>query len=46
MSGFETATEFWNSRSLTSTNYLIFGHNNLEFIEEYPRIKVRVKTAA
>lgn len=45
MSGFETATEFWNSRSLTSTNYLIFGHNNLEFIEEYPRIKVRVKTA-
>ena len=46
MSGFETATEFWNSRSLTSTNYLIFGHNNLEFIEEYPRIKFRVKTAA
>ena len=46
MSGFETATEFWNSRSLTSTNYLIFGHNNLEFIEEYPRIKVRVVTAA
>lgn len=42
MSGFNVGTEFWNARSLTSTNYLIFGHNNLEFLEEYPRIKVRV----
>lgn len=42
MSGFETGTEFWNSRSLTTTNYLIFGHNNLEFLEEYPRIVVKV----
>ena len=42
MSGFETATEFWNARSLTTNNYLIFGHNNLEFIEEYPRIRIRV----
>ena len=45
MSGFETGTEFWNARSLTTTNYLIFGHNNLEFLEEYPRIRVRVRTA-
>lgn len=45
MSGFETATEFWNARSLTSNNYLIFGHNNLEYLEEFPRIKVRVTTA-
>ena len=45
MSGFETGTEFWNARSLTSTNYLIFGHNNLEFLEEYPRLRVRVETA-
>lgn len=45
MSGFETGTEFWNARSLTSNHYLIFGHNNLEFLEEYPRIRVRVKTA-
>lgn len=43
MSGFETGTEFWNARSLTSNQYLIFGHNPLEFIEEYPRIRVRVK---
>lgn len=42
MSGFETGTEFWNARSLTSNHYLIFGHNNLEFLEEYPRIRVRV----
>lgn len=43
MSGFETGTEFWNARSLTSNKYLIFGHNELEFIEEYPRIRVKVK---
>ena len=42
MSGFETGTEFWNARSLTSNHYLIFGHNNLEYLEEYPRIRVRV----
>lgn len=42
MSGFETGTEFWNSRSLTTNHYLIFGHNNLEFIEEYPRIRVKL----
>lgn len=42
MSGFETGTEFWNGRSLTLNNYLIFGHNNLEFLEEYPRIRVKV----
>ena len=45
MSGFETGTEFFNQRSLTNTNYLIFGHNNLEFLEEYPRIRVKVVTA-
>ena len=42
MSGFETGTEFWNARSLTSNHYLIFGHNELEFLEEYPRIKIKV----
>lgn len=46
MSGFETGTEFWNARSLTSNHYLIFGHNNLEFLEEYPRLRVRLKVAA
>lgn len=42
MSGFNVGTEFWNARSLTSNHYLIFGHNNLEFLEEYPRIKVKI----
>ena len=43
MSGFEVGTEFWNPRSLTTTHFLIFGHNNLEWLEEYPRIRVRVE---
>ena len=42
MSGFETGTEFWNGRSLTTNHYLIFGHNNLEYLEEYPRIRFKV----
>ena len=45
MSGFETGTEFWNARSLTTNHYLIFGHNNLEYLEEYPRIRVKVTKA-
>lgn len=45
MSGFETGTEFWNQRSLTTTNFLIFGHNELEFLEEYPRIRIKVVQA-
>lgn len=45
MSGFEVGTEFWNPRSLTTTHFLIFGHNNLEWLEEYPRIRVRVEQA-
>lgn len=43
MSGFEAGTEFWNARSLTSNHYLIFGHNELEFLEEYPRIRITVE---
>lgn len=46
MSGFETGTQFWNPRSLTNNHYLIWGHNNLEFLKEYPRIKVKVTQAA
>lgn len=46
MSGFEVGTEFYNPRSLTTTHFLIFGHNNLEWIEEYPRIRVRVEQEA
>lgn len=42
MSGFETGTQFWNARSLTNNNYLIWGHNELEFLKEYPRFRVSV----
>jgi hypothetical protein len=42
MSGFEVGTEFWNPRSLTTNHYLVFGHNELEYLEEYPRIKVKI----
>lgn len=42
MSGFNARTEFFNARSLTNTSFLFFGHNNLEFLEEYPRFKVSV----
>lgn len=45
MSGFNVGTEFWNPRALVTTNYLIFGHNNLEYLEEYPRIRVKVVQA-
>lgn len=45
MSGFETGTQFWNARSLTNNNYLIWGHNELEFLKEYPRFKVNVVAA-
>lgn len=45
MSGFEAGTEFFNPRSLTNNHYLIFGHNELEFLEEYPRIRVKVVPA-
>lgn len=46
MSGFEVGTEFNNQRSLTRNNYLIFGHNNLEYLEEYPRIRVKLEVAS
>lgn len=45
MSGFQTGTEFWNPLSLTTNNYLIFGHNELEFIKEKPFIKVSLASS-
>lgn len=44
MSGFETGTEFWNPLSLTSNNYLIWGHNELEFLAEKPFIRVSLNS--
>ena len=38
MSAFETATDFFNPRSLTETHYLTFGRNTLEALYESPYI--------
>lgn len=40
MSAFEIGTSFFNPRSLTHNHYLIWGHNTLENIQDYPFIKV------
>ena len=46
MSAFEVGTSFFNPVSLTETNFLIWGHNPLEYLKNYPFITVRGKTAA
>lgn len=43
MSAFETSTSFFNPVSLTSTNWLIWGYNTLEYLKGYPLITVREK---
>lgn len=40
MSAFETGTDFFNPKSLTSTNYLTFGRNTLQYLKNYPMITV------
>ena len=40
MSGFSTQTSFFNPRSLTENHYLTFGHNELEYLMNYPFITV------
>lgn len=42
MSGFSTATEFWNPRALLSNHYLTWGYNSLAHLAQYPFITVRV----
>lgn len=41
MTGFETATDFFNQRSLTETHFLIWGYNGLEHLKNYPFITVK-----
>lgn len=43
MTGFRTGTEFFNPRSLTQTHYLIWSHNTLEYLENYPMITVHAQ---
>ena len=45
MSAFNVATSFFNPQSLTDTRMLIFGHNTLEQLHNYPFITVRATNA-
>ena len=46
MTAFETGTEFFNPRSLTSTHYLIWGYNGLESLKNYPFITAKAVAAS
>lgn len=43
MSAFETGTSFFNPLSLTENHYLIWGHNTLEYLKNYPFVTVKKK---
>lgn len=45
MSAFTVATSFFNPQSLTDTRMLIFGHNTLEQLHNFPFITVRATNA-
>ena len=38
MSAFEVGSSFYNAKNLSTNNYLTFGHNTLEHLENYPAI--------
>ena len=46
MTAFETGTSFFNPRSLTQTNFLIWGYNDLEHLKNYPFITVKTVVSA
>lgn len=46
MTAFETGTEFFNPRSLTSTHYLIWGYNDLEHLKNYPFVTAKAEQGA
>lgn len=46
MTAFETGTEFFNARSLTSTHFLIWGYNELEHLKNYPYITAKAVYSA
>lgn len=45
MSAFEVGTSFFNPKSLTENHYLTFGHNTIEYLENYPFITVKAVNA-
>ena len=46
MSAFEVGTSFFNPKSLTENHYLTFGHNTIEYLQNYPFITVKATNAA
>ena len=46
MTAFETGTEFFNPRALTSTHYLIWGYNDLEHLKNYPFVTAKAERGA
>lgn len=43
MSAFEVGTSFFNPLSLTENHYLIWGHNTLEHLKNYPMVSVNAQ---
>jgi hypothetical protein len=41
MSAFEVGTSFFNPKSLTENHYLTWGHNTLDYLNNYPMITAR-----
>ena len=42
MSSFKTQTDFFNPRSLTESKFLVWSHNTLEHLKNYPFITLSV----
>lgn len=45
MSALEVGTSFFNAKSLTTTHFLTYGHNTLEYLKNYPFITVKFTEA-
>lgn len=43
MSAFSVETSFFNAKALNENHYLTFGHNTLEYLQNYPLITISVK---
>lgn len=44
MSSFVVGTSFFNPKALNENHYLTWGHNTLEYLENYPFITIKAKT--
>jgi hypothetical protein len=43
MSAFSVETSFFNAKALNENHFLTFGHNKLEYLQNYPLITISVK---